>query len=200
MVTFLQRTFTSLVHAHAGRTQGRKHGSQKATLRFAFCLRLRLALGLIRGVLPMGNPVFTFEVDNHAVVFVSSPYGSEKLYINGSLVISKFSIRLNSKHRFHINNQEYNIKFKVLNVFTGELLCELYSKSNGLISSKYTKAKLTDKNKNTSIILLIILSAFVGYVAPRLGAWLWLTPLLFILAVIISMSIRERVYEIESKT
>jgi hypothetical protein len=85
-------------------------------------------------------------------------------------------------------------------MFTGELLCELYSQNNGLVSSKYTKARLTDKNKKSSILLLIILSALVGYLAPRLGAWFWLTPLLFFLAVIASMSIRERVYEVESKT
>jgi hypothetical protein len=34
-VTFLQRTFTSLVHAHAGRTQGVQHGLRNAVTFFA---------------------------------------------------------------------------------------------------------------------------------------------------------------------
>lgn len=148
----------------------------------------------------MANPVFTFNVDDHVIVFASSPYGSEKLYINGNLVNSKFSLRLNSNHMFLINKNEYHINFKVLNMFTGELLCELYSKNDGLISSKSTKAKLTDKNKKSSILILIILSCLVGYLAPRLGSWFWITPILVFLSLIVSMSIRERVYEIATKT
>ena len=44
MVIFLQRTFTSLVNAHVGRTQGRKRGRVFRSLRSQNTRRLRQAL------------------------------------------------------------------------------------------------------------------------------------------------------------
>lgn len=148
----------------------------------------------------MSNPIFTFNVEGHEVKFEASPFGIEKLSLDGNCVKSKRNLSLKSKHIFEINNEQYSIISNVNNLFTGVITCELYSKSFGLISSKFTKAKLSEKNKILSIILLLILCGFLGYLIPKLGAWVWSAPVLFIFAVAISMSFRERIYEIETKT
>ena len=148
----------------------------------------------------MSNPIFTFNVDGHEVKLEASPFGIEKLFLDGNCVKSKRNFSLKSEHNFELNNAQYSIISNVNNLFTGVITCELYSKNSGLISSKFTKAKLSEKNKVFSIVLLLIFCGSLGYIIPKLGVWIWTAPVLFILAVVISMSFRERIYEIETKT
>lgn len=146
----------------------------------------------------MSNPKFIFDVDNQIVSFDAGQFGEENLYVNNELIESNRKFRLSGNYKFLINDNEYTLKCRVINMFTGKIECNLY-KGNILLSSKYTVAKLGDKNKFISLLLLLFLCGLLGVVAPKMGSWIWLSPFLFILAVIVAMSCRERIYDVETK-
>ncbi|MBU2709022.1 hypothetical protein KCM76_23705 [Zooshikella marina] len=146
----------------------------------------------------MANPKFIFDVEGHEVLLELRYLGKEDFYINEELIKTNKSFRVSGKYKFLVNENYYFIKFKVKNVFTGRIECDLY-KGNELIISKHTLAKLGEKNKIISIILLLGLCGMLGYVTPKMGNWMWFSPILFIAAVVASMSCRERIYDIETK-
>jgi hypothetical protein len=98
----------------------------------------------------------------------------------------------------NIGGKEIHLEFKVLNPFTGRLECNLYE-SGELLSKKWTKAKLGEKNKVLSIILLLLLTGMLGLFIPVMGSFVWLSPIIFIACVTTAMSVRERIYEVHTK-
>lgn len=146
----------------------------------------------------MSNPKFTFEIDKQTVLLSIDHFGKESLYVNNEMIESGRRFRISGDYNFAINDTGYTLRYRIKNIFTGNIECNLY-KGNDLVVSKYTLAKLGDKNKILSLTLLLFLCGLVGYLAPRMGDWIWFSPILFMAAVVVSMSCRERIYDIESK-
>lgn len=146
----------------------------------------------------MSNPCFEFKYKDNLIQFETSHIGQESLFLNKSLIESKRNILdFTSKYKIKIGGKEIHLEFKVLNPFTGKLECNLYD-SGELISKKWTKAKLGEKNKALSIILLFLLTGMLGLSFPFMGSFVWLSPIIFLAFVTIAMSVRERIYEIHT--
>lgn len=147
----------------------------------------------------MSSPNFDFEIDGNKVTLEVSHFGRESLYINDEFIETSLRFVTAADYKFTVNHVEYLIILKVRNAFTGKLECNLYQ-SDRLVVSKITQVKLGNGNKLLSVILLLVLCGAVGFIVPQMGNWIWLSPILFILAVVLSLSCRERIYEIETKT
>ncbi|WP_221627952.1 hypothetical protein [Teredinibacter franksiae] len=89
-------------------------------------------------------------------------------------------------------------ELQVNNIFTGKLTCNLYQ-SDKLLFSQFTKAELGEKNKVISLVLLLVFCALLGGIIPKMGSWVWLSPVLFIICVVVAMSGRERIYNVQTK-
>ena len=147
----------------------------------------------------MSNPSFEFKYQDNLIQFESTHFGQESLFLNKTLIESKRNILgFTSRYKMNIGGKEVHLVFKVLNPFTGRLECNLYE-SGELISKKWTKAKLGEKNKVLSIILLLLLTGMLGLFIPVMGSFVWLSPIIFIACVTTAMSVRERIYEVHTK-
>ncbi|MCL6417829.1 hypothetical protein MIB92_19425 [Aestuariirhabdus sp. Z084] len=146
----------------------------------------------------MANPKFSFEIGKRVLSLECSPFAKEMLTLDGRVVSETRSLKSNNKHHAEIEGRTYIVELQVNNILTGSLTCNLYE-SDKLVSCKTTQAELGEKNKTISIILLLVFCLLIGVAAPKMARWVWLSPLLFVLGVVVAMSMRERIYKIHNK-
>lgn len=146
----------------------------------------------------MANPIFEFQVDGETLSVELSAFGNLAISLNGKVVKSVREFGLRSAHKIDVKGTVYRIEVHISNLFTGKISCRLF-KNEELISHQYTKAVLGEKNKYLSFILLIGFCGILGYSIPKMGAWVWLSPILFIVCIVVAMSGRERIYNVQTK-
>lgn len=146
----------------------------------------------------MANPKFEFEVENKILALECSHFGRETVTLNGHLISESKAMTFSSRHKVSIEGVSYTIELIEKNLFTGNLICNLY-KLDELVLSKYTKTELGDKNKIISIILLLTFCGVLGGNIGRMGSWIWLSPFIFVFCVVLAMSCRERIYSVHTK-
>jgi hypothetical protein len=98
-----------------------------------------------------------------------------------------------------IDDVEYELAFSVKNPFGTKCFCQL-STNGELIESKVITARLGENNKILSAVILLASCGAIGLALPYLGDWIWLSPILFILAVAFSASFRGHIYDEEKIT
>jgi hypothetical protein len=146
----------------------------------------------------LANPAFEFQVDGEKLSVELSAFGKLAISLNGKVVKSVREFGLRSTHKIDVKGTVYTIEVHVSNLFTGKITCSLF-KNEELLFHQYTKAVLGEKNKYLSFILLIGFCGVLGYFIPKMGAWAWLSPILFIVCVVVAMSGRERIYNVQTK-
>ena len=146
----------------------------------------------------VANPKFEFEIGKKVLALECSHFGKEIVTLNGELVSESRTLKFRNKHFVKIDDRTFTIELHANNIFTGRLTCNLYA-SDELQSSKFTKAELGEKNKIVSIVLLLLFCGLLGMAIPKMGSWVWLSPLLFVLSVIVAMAGRERIYNVQTK-
>ena len=146
----------------------------------------------------MANPIFEFKVDESVLSVELSAFGMLAFSVNGKVVKSERKFGLRSIYTIDVKGTEYKVDTHISNLFTGKVNCRLF-KNEKLLSHQYAKAELGEKNRYLSIILLISLCGLLGYLIPLMGSWVWLSPMLFVVSVVVSMSGRERIYHVKIK-
>ena len=146
----------------------------------------------------MANPIVEFQVDGETLSVELSAFGNLAISLNGKVVKSVREFSLRSAHKIDVKGTVYRIEVHISNLFTGKISCGLF-KNEDLLSYQYTKAIVGEKNKYLSFILLIAFCGILGYFIPKMGAWAWLSPILFIVCIVVAMSGRERIYNVQTK-
>ncbi len=141
---------------------------------------------------------FIFDVASHEVILEADQKGNERVLINGEIIESKKSFRLSGTFKFIINEVNYEINVKVLNPITGVMEATLSKNGEAIIKQRAT-VKLGKKNKLLSNIMMIISFISLGFAVGNGYLPIWLTLLLYLIAVVGSASLRNKLYVIEEK-
>ncbi|TMO53579.1 hypothetical protein [Pseudoalteromonas phenolica] len=79
------------------------------------------------------NTEFNYRV--HSIVIEANSFGKEVIYLDGDKVSEQRNIASNGRHLIQVDEEQLEIKFKVVSQLTGPLIIEL-SNEQGLIESK----------------------------------------------------------------
>lgn len=106
---------------------------------------------------------FFFEIDGLKIAAQTTVWSTykESIYVNDELVSTKRSLRGSGTHRFVVNGKTYQVSFKVMSVWEGELVCELYEAGN-LISTK--SSALYNDNQLKELIIGIATAFIISFV------------------------------------
>lgn len=74
----------------------------------------------------MANPKFEFEVENKILTLECSHFGKEIVTLDGHLISKSSAMTFCSRHKVSIEGVPYTIELIVKNIFTGNLICNLY--------------------------------------------------------------------------
>ncbi|MBB3048954.1 hypothetical protein FHR99_003228 [Litorivivens lipolytica] len=147
----------------------------------------------------MATANFKFDVGQDRLAVELTPLGNEFVYLNGRLLRQSRRYKLKTSYSVNIGDSVYKLDIRVGNPLTGRIECQL-SVDGVVVDAQYTTAKLSEKNKSLSGVLLLISCGLLGALIPVMGSWVWLSPLLFVLCVAISLAGRERIYPIHRKS
>ena len=146
----------------------------------------------------MANPIFEFQVEDNTLSVEVCQFGKEIVFLNGKVVKTIRELRFRTSHTIEIDGVDYTIETHVANLFTGKIHCSLL-RGGSPVEFKHTKATLGEKNKYLSMVLLLSFCGLLGYFVPKMGPWVWVSPILFVLCVVTAMAGRERIYHVHTK-
>jgi hypothetical protein len=114
---------------------------------------------------------FKFNVEGHEIhAWGSAKSGKEKVFVDGKLVSSKWSLTKKSIHTFKLNNDNYELEFNMVSFLTSELHCILIKNGAHLETQKQVPRQTENKKKAKWFIgLFAIVGAIVGAIC---GYWL----------------------------
>jgi hypothetical protein len=113
---------------------------------------------------------FFFDVEDTKIAAQTTVWSNfrESIYVNDEQVSSQLSLRGHGTHEFNHAGSNYAVSFKVVNVWNGEIICELY-RENNLISSKRTA--LYDNQQHQELIIGVLTAFVISFVFSFLIAY-----------------------------
>ncbi|MFT6529580.1 MAG: hypothetical protein ACJAZB_001223 [Psychrosphaera sp.] len=108
---------------------------------------------------------YKFNVEGHEIhAWGSAKSGKEKVFVDGKLVSSKWSVTKKSIHTFKLNNDSYELEFNMVSLLTSELHCILIKNGVHLETQKQVPKYTENKKKAKWFIgLHTIAGAICGY-------------------------------------
>ena len=91
--------------------------------------------------------------------------GREQVWLDGEVVSKKWNYRLSATHFFMRNGENYNVSFKMKNLFTGKLEIAAYRNDALLFSD--TAQVYSGKMALLIIIMAVISGYTLGYFSAR---------------------------------
>lgn len=76
-----------------------------------------------------------FNYSNHSIAIEANSFGKEVIYLNGDKVSEQRNIASNGRHLIQVDQEQLEIKFKIVSQLTGPLIIELRNEQ-GLIESQ----------------------------------------------------------------
>ncbi|MBU2918040.1 hypothetical protein KO505_08705 [Psychrosphaera sp. F3M07] len=105
---------------------------------------------------------YKFNVEGHEIhAWGSAKSGKEKVFVDGKLVSSKWSLTKKSIHTFKLNNDSYELEFNMVSLITSELHCILIKNGVHLETQKQVPKYSSDKKKGKTLILVLFVIGFL---------------------------------------
>jgi len=110
---------------------------------------------------------FYFDLDGVKITAFGSAWtGKEVIFAGEEIVSLKRSFRKLSEHIIQVDTDQYRIQFVTINIWTGELSCQLFK--NDVHLQTLTKAFLSAGWTKKHVGILFITGFILGYFLPKL--------------------------------
>ncbi len=131
---------------------------------------------------PNRNIVFRFEIEGHSIVAQGeASSGWEQIYLDGKLVVSDRTFATISRHQLMIEQEPYEIVFRVKNILSNIIRCSL-EKDGKPLKTYRCEVKPDGMILTTGIIISILLVFNASEIQLLMNGAEWVSVAIYLLA------------------
>ncbi|MCJ8314698.1 MAG: hypothetical protein HRU38_21460 [Saccharospirillaceae bacterium] len=113
---------------------------------------------------------FKFEENNSIIIYKISTWSpKEELFVDGKLINKKYSFGLVSHFKFELNNTAYEVEFKYIKYFVGEVQCSLIQDNTHIKTINKKRQKGSWKSQAVLIGTAFFIGVLIGFLQDFLG-------------------------------
>ncbi len=116
---------------------------------------------------------FYFDIEGIKITAFGSAFsGKEIIFIDDDIVSECRSYRVSNGHKFEYQGSQYEVRFTMQNILTGNLICEVFKDGKKIATENKAYFGGSDTSTKTTLLWLFVIGAASGVGFYTMGYWL----------------------------